>query len=191
MRASTQQSTGYAPHVTQRQEFRVLQSYREFEIREYQPCVIAEVKVSATYSTASSTAFSSLFKYISKGNKTSEKIAMTAPVIAAQKGKSVDNDEWFVAFVMPSGSTFGHLPHPNDPQVVLRDLDTETCVAISFRGKATAELSAKMSAKLRAAAANENIALSDETRICRFDPPFKPGFLQYNEIVIPAHLSEQ
>jgi hypothetical protein len=27
--------------------------------------------------------------------------------------------------------------------------------------------------------------LSDETRICRFDPPFKPGVLQYNEIVIP------
>jgi hypothetical protein len=30
--------------------------------------------------------------------------------------------------------------------------------------------------------------LSNETRICRFDPPFKPGFLQYNEIVIPAYI---
>ena len=177
--------------MTQRQEFRVLQTYSDFEMREYQPCVIAEVKVSATYSTASSSAFSSLFKYISKGNKASEKIAMTAPVIAAQRADKTEADEWFVSFVMPSGSTYGHLPHPNDPRVILRDLDKETCVAMSFRGKATAELSKKMTEKLRASAANSNIALSDETRICRFDPPFKPGFLQYNEIVIPAYLSNQ
>jgi len=89
---------------------------------------------------------------------------------------------------MPSGSTFGHLPHPNDSQVQLRELDTETCVAKSFRGRATDELSRKMVRELRASASKANIALSDETRICRFDPPFKPGFLQYNEIVIPAYL---
>ena len=46
-------------------------------------------------------------------------------------------------------------------------------------------LSDKKVRELRELAASENIALSDETRICRFDPPFKPGFLQYNEIVIP------
>ena len=119
--------------MTQRQEFRVLRTYADFEVRE---------------------------------DKT---------------------DEWFVSFVMPSGSTFGHLPHPNDPQVILRDLDAETCVAASFRGRATTELAQKKIQQLRAAAAKENIALSTETRICRFDPPFKPGFLQYNEIVIPTH----
>ena len=33
--------------MTKRQEFRVLQTYSDFEMREYQPGVIAEVKVSA------------------------------------------------------------------------------------------------------------------------------------------------
>ena len=177
--------------MTQRQEYRTLQTFSDFEIREYQPCVLAEVKVSAQYSSATSSAFASLFRYISKGNKTSEKIAMTAPVIAAQKADGTESDDWFVSFVMPSGSTFGHLPHPNDPQVVLRELDVETCIATSFRGKATEELSKKKTNELRAAAARENIAVSSETRICRFDPPFKPGFLQYNEIVIPVFLSEK
>ena len=177
--------------MTQRQEFRTLQTFSDFEVREYAPCVIAEVKVSAQYSTAASSAFASLFKYISKGNKTSEKIAMTAPVIAAQRAESAEPEDWFVSFVMPSGSTFGRLPHPNDPRVVLRDLDAETCIASSFRGKATEELSEKKVKELRAAAARENIAVSSETRICRFDPPFKPGFLQYNEIVIPIYLQEQ
>ena len=172
--------------MTQRQEFKTLKTYKDFELREYQPCVIAEVKVSAQYSNATSAAFASLFKYISKGNKGSEKIAMTAPVIAAQKGKQANENEWFVSFVMPSGSKFGHLPHPNDPQVILRELDAQTCIAASFRGRATQEVADKKIQELRAAAAKENIALSEETRICRFDPPFKPGFLQYNEIVIPV-----
>ena len=174
--------------MTERQEFKVLRAYKDFELREYLPCVIAEVKVSAQYSVASSSAFSTLFNYISKGNKSSQKIAMTAPVITAQKADSSETAEWYVSFVMPSGSTFGHLPHPNDSQVKLRELDTETCVAKSFRGRATDELSRKITEELRRNASKVNLQLSNETRICRFDPPFKPGFLQYNEIVIPTYL---
>ena len=172
--------------MTERQEFKVLRTYHDFELREYLPCVIAEVKVSAQYSTASSSAFASLFNYISAGNKSSEKIAMTAPVIAVQNADSSDSDEWFVSFVMPSGATFGQLPHPNDSQVKLRELATETCVAKSFRGRATEELSQKITQELRTSASKANIALSNETRICRFDAPFKPGLFHYNEIVIPT-----
>jgi len=174
--------------MTQRQEFKVLQTFHDFEVREYQPCVLAEVKVSAHYSTASSSAFSSLFGYISKGNKGSQKISMTAPVIAAQKAENNKTNDWYVSFVMPSGSTFGQLPHPNDPRVVLRELDAETCIASSFRGRATEELATKKISELRRAAEREHFALSAENRICRFDPPFKPSFLQYNEIVIPAKI---
>ena len=174
--------------MTQRQEFTVLRTYKDYELREYLPCVLAEVKVSAQYSSASSIAFGSLFKYISKGNQGSQKIAMTAPVITAQKADRSKSAEWHISFVMPSGSTYGQLPHPNNSQVTLRELDTETCVAKSFRGRATDELAQKIAEELRSSASKANIALSDETRICRFDPPFKPGFLQYNEIVIPAFI---
>ena len=174
--------------MTERQEFKVLRTYDDFELREYLPCVVAEVKVSAQYSTASSSAFASLFNYISAGNKASEKIAMTAPVIAVQNADSSESDEWYVSFVMPSGATFGQLPHPNDSQVKLRELATETCVAKSFRGRATEELSQKITQELRASASKANIALSNETRICRFDAPFKPGLFHYNEIVIPTSI---
>ena len=174
--------------MTERQEFKVIRTYEDFELREYMPCVIAEVRVSGQFSTSSSNAFSTLFNYISQGNNSSQKIAMTAPVITAQKADTPETTDWYVSFVMPSGSTFGRLPNPNDSQVKLRELDSEICVAKSFRGKATDELSQKITKELRSKASKANIALSDETRICRFDPPFKPGFLQYNEIVIPAHI---
>jgi hypothetical protein len=174
--------------MTERQEFKVLRTYKDFELREYMPCVIAEVRVSGQFSSSSSSAFSTLFNYISKGNNSLQKIAMTAPVITAQKADTSGTDDWYVSFVMPSGSTFGHLPDPNDPRVKLRELDTETCIAKSFRGRATEELSQKIAKALRTSASKANIALSDETRICRFDPPIKPGFLQYNEIVIPTYI---
>jgi hypothetical protein len=106
-------------------------------------------------------------------------------VIASQRGNNASDNEWFVSFVMPSGSRFGHLPQPNDPQVILRELDSEICVTKSFHGRATDQLSKKKINELRIAAGKANLKLSDETRICRFDPPFKPGFLHYNEIVIP------
>ena len=171
--------------MTQRQEFKVLRTYRDFELREYLPCVLAEVKIAADYASAGTMAFGSLFQYISKGNKSSKQIAMTAPVIAAQKA---DANEWFVSFVMPAGSTLADMPDPNDPRVVLRELGAEICIAASFKGRATEELAQRKEADLRAAAMKENIQVSDETRICRFDPPLKPGILQYNEIVIPANL---
>jgi hypothetical protein len=171
--------------MTERQKFTVVRKYEGFEVREYLPCSLAEVKVSADYSSAGSVAFRSLFGYISQGNQRSEKIAMTAPVISAQKADKAADDEWFVSFVMPAGSTVADLPDPNDPRVVLRQLDAETCIAASFRGRANEDVVKRKVAELRALAAKENIALSSETRICRFDPPFKPGILQYNEIVIP------
>ena len=173
--------------MTERQEFTVIRSYNGFELRQYLPYSIAEVKVSADYSSAGSLAFRSLFSYISQGNKRSEKIAMTAPVISAQKADKSAEDEWFVSFVMPAGSTVEHLPDPNDPRVVLRQLGAETCIAASFRGRANEDVMKRKVAELRALAAKESIALSDETRICRFDPPMKPGFMQYNEIVIPTN----
>ena len=172
--------------MTKRQEFTVIKTYSEFEIREYAPCVVAEVKTSASYSDAGSSAFRSLFSYISQGNKTAEKIAMTAPVITAQKSENLTEGKWFVSFVMPAGSTLADMPLPIDSKVVLRELGAEICVAVAFRGKATTALTAKKIAELRAAAEKQNVALSDETRIARFDPPFKPGFMQYNEIVIPT-----
>ena len=60
--------------MTQRQEFKVLRTYKDFEVREYMPCVLAEVKVSADYSSAGSIAFRSLFSYIAQGNSRAEKL---------------------------------------------------------------------------------------------------------------------
>ena len=87
---------------------------------------------------------------------------------------------------MPAGSSIKDLPAPKDSTVVLVEKPTENCAVLSFRGRATIELSRKKERELRLFAHDQNYALSEEVRICRFDPPFKPGLIHYNEIVIPV-----
>ena len=179
------QISEYDENMTERQKFTVLRDYGAFELRNYEACVIAEVQVSSDYASATSNAFQPLFRYISKGNERAQGISMTAPVIS-ESLTGVNSNQWKVAFVMPAGSTIGDMPNPNDTRVELRPVSEEKCVALSFRGRATLNTCGKKIAELRAAAANVEISLSSETRICRFDPPFKPGFMHYNEIVIPV-----
>jgi len=173
--------------MTERQKFKVLEDFDDFELREYDPCVIAEISVADDYSGATSKAFGSLFRYISGGNQKSEKIAMTAPVISSTH-ETMTSRQWNISFVMPAGTTLADLPVPQQSQVTLRALPAEKCLAISFRGKASASVCERKEADLRAFARGKGYELSSETRICRFDPPFKPGFLHYNEIVIPVTL---
>ena len=170
--------------MTERQKYVVKQVHKGFELRQYEPCAIAEVSVNDEYRAAASKAFRHLFNYISKGNEQSKSISMTAPVIAATR-HTIESREWKISFVMPSGTMLKDLPIPGESRVVLRDLPSEDCVAISFRGRATKSLSERKEEALRLSAQKENYKLSAETRICRFDPPFKPGLLHYNEIVIP------
>ena len=170
--------------MTERQKYKVLNKYSGFELREYEACVVAEVSSLDTYRDAAQNAFGSLFSYISKGNSNAEKISMTAPVIALTE-HGLDSQAWKISFVMPADSVLENLPTPTNGRVVLRDLPIEKCVALSFKGRANLEILKRKESELRALAEENNIHLTLETRVCRFDPPFKPGFLHYNEIVIP------
>jgi hypothetical protein len=87
---------------------------------------------------------------------------------------------------MPEGSTLSNLPLPNDPGITLREINSEICVAKSFTGSTSKELVKLKIEELRSSALIEGIILSDLYMLCRFDPPYKPGFMKYNEIVIPV-----
>jgi hypothetical protein len=136
------------------------------------------------HTSATDGAFRHLFNYISKGNETSTPISMTAPVIATTEG-ALNSDHWDISFVMPAGSSIADLPVPKDSKVVLHEVAREECISLSFRGRATIDVCTRKEQELRLLAKEQNIELSLETRICRFDPPFKPGIFHYNEIVIP------
>jgi SOUL heme-binding protein len=110
--------------MTERQKYNILKRIDHVEIREYLPCVMADVLVESEYSQAGNIGFRPLVTYISQNN-----IAMTAPVIQEQK----DEGLWWVSFVMPANMTLDQLPLPKNSKVSLRESPKYVAAVLSFQ----------------------------------------------------------
>ena len=163
--------------MTERQKFDFVKKIprTKVEMRRYHPCVIADVLVEAEYSQAASLGFRPLVTYISQNN-----IAMTAPVLQ----ESTDSRSWIISFVMPEGMTVADLPNPGSSKVTLRTLAEQLAAVLPFTGMTTASKIQEKESELRLALANESLTPIGTLRIARFDPPWKPGFLRYNEVIL-------
>ena len=163
--------------MTERQKFDFVKKIprSEVEIRRYHPCVIADVLVEAPYSQAASLGFRPLVTYISQNN-----IAMTAPVLQ----ESTDSRSWIISFVMPEGMTVADLPNPQSSKVTLRTLAEQLAAVLPFTGITTTSKIQEKESELRLALTNESLTPIGTLRIARFDPPWKPGFLRYNEVIL-------
>ena len=93
-------------------EYSVSTKQNEFEIRLYEPSIVAEVIVDGDFENASKAAFRKLFNYISGDNTRRDKIAMTAPVsqkkesekieMTSPVGQRASGQGWAVSFMMPA-----------------------------------------------------------------------------------------
>lgn len=165
--------------MTERQKYEVISLIGPVEIRRYLPYVAADVIVKGDYESAGNLGFRPLANYIF-----SNQIAMTAPVIVEEQDKSA----WQVSFVMPAGSKLSEMPEPAN-NVKLRAEAEEICAALKFNGNTSAARVAKVEAELRKVLSSNNIQIKGKARIARFDPPWKPGFIRHNELIMPIEWS--
>ena len=183
--------------MTEQQEYQVVQAHGDVELREYAPCVVADVVVSGSAEEAASAAFRPLFEYISGANGGAESLAMTAPVIQQPASErlamtapviqeAVGPGEWTVSFVLPAGRSLSEYPPPVNPRVSLRAVPGETAAALRWSGRWTSANIARRTEELRQTMINSGWQAAGEPRWARFDPPWKPPFARRNEIVIPV-----
>ena len=162
--------------MTERQKFDLVKRVGAIEIRRYHPCVMADVIVDASYMNAANLGFRPLVTYISQNQ-----IAMTAPVLQEQ----LHSNSWVVSFVMPDGMKLDDLPLPKNQSVTLRTVKEHTCAVRGFSGMTTENKLHEKEAELRTAMSEAKLSPVGPMRIARFDPPWKPGFLRHNEVIIP------
>ena len=162
--------------MTEQQKYILVKKLENLEIRKYQKCTMATVEINADYEAAGSIGFRPLVTYISQNN-----IAMTAPVLQ----QKTESDSWLVSFVMPDGMELRDLPIPRNQRVTLRTIHTHTAAALGFSGMTTESKLHEKEAELRTAIANSQLKPTGPMRIARFDPPWKPGFMRHNEVIIP------
>jgi effector-binding domain-containing protein len=172
-----------------------------FEIRDYQATVVAEVTVTGDQSEAGGKGFRLLAGYIFGGNtkreslamtapvaqqrasekdeRTSEKIAMTAPVTMIQS-----EGTWVVRFTMPAGYSLETLPVPIDPRVKLRAVAPARYVVIRFSGLASASNVEARTAELIAFAKERHLRTTGPAALAQYNPPWTLWFMRRNEVMI-------
>lgn len=175
-------------------KYKVEADYGGFEVRRYEPRLVAEVTVSGDGHQASNAGFRILADFIFGNNstrtevamtapvdRTAQKIAMTAPVDRTASGE----DEWVVAFTMPSKYTRETLPEPNDKRVRIRELPARRYAVLRFSGAPSeAAVERKIRDFVALVDASDLVRTGAEPIYARYDPPWIIGPLRRNEIFV-------
>jgi hypothetical protein len=177
-------------------EYKVLKDFGDgIELRQYSDFIIAETEVSAANADeAGNLAFKRLGGYIFGGNRSKQSIAMTAPVSQAKSEKiamtapvsqrQAEDGKWLVSFVMPEKYTLETLPIPNDKSVYFKEVPARKVLAIRFSGRWTDENFADHENLLMASLKANQLKAIGEPWTARYNPPFMPGFMRRNEVMI-------
>jgi len=182
-------------------KYTVIMKEESFELRQYEPHIIAETMVEGDYDKAGNEGFRRLFKYISGENQKKQSIAMTAPVsqdagsekiaMTAPVSQERTGDQWRIAFVMPSEYTMDTLPQPVDPKVLLRQVPSRRMAAITYSGSWSRERYEKHRALLEAFIQQQKLHPLGEPVLARYNSPFTLWFLRRNEVLIPVQGTDE
>ncbi len=173
--------------------YTVVQKTEVFEVRKYDPYLVAEVLVPGPASEAGSQGFSLLGGYIFGKNKGERKLEMTAPVtqqaatpvkveMTVPVTQAATPGGFIVQFVMPKGYTLATLPEPLDARVKLREVPGNRVAVIRFSGSWSQSTYEDQLQKLRSALTAAGVATTGEPVSSRYNSPFSLPFLRRNEI---------
>lgn len=187
--------------MTEQQKYDVETEYDGWEVRRYPAHLVAEVDVSGPFDEAVNKGFRSLAAFIFGDNVGKQKVAMTAPVVqeptsekismTAPVVQQITGDEHVVAFVMPSEFTKETLPQPTDPSVRIREVPASLAAVRQFSGRSSEEKFAdQLGGLLSRLQEHPELAVIGAARYARFDPPWKPGFLRRNEVLVTVQRLE-
>jgi hypothetical protein len=185
-------------------KYTVIKKLDDFELRNYQPKIIAEVLIDGSLKQASSKGFRLIADFIFGNNtapngdnakismtspvtmepeKRSEKISMTSPV-TMEKQSSQDTDQWRMHFVMPSEYNMETLPKPNNPKVLVRQIPDKKYAVIRFSGFSGADKVEEKTNRLLEWMEQNGIEPKGEPELARYNAPITPPFFRRNEVMI-------
>ena len=191
--------------ATEEPNYTVLSQIDDFELRRYDKQLVSQTLVSGDQDSASREGFKVLADYIF-GNNTaptggSSKISMTAPVTMQPNNKKSDSEsqkiamtapvsmqqddgKWRVQFTMPSQYTMQTLPKPNNPNITITEVPAQTYGVIKFSGLAGSKKVATKTEELQSWMQTQNLTITGEPELARYNPPWTLPFLRRNEVMI-------
>ncbi len=166
--------------MTEKQQFTLVRDYGDFQLRNYPAHVLMQVEVEGDFMRAGNVAFGPLISYISGNNESRQKIAMTAPVIQEPTG----GNSHLVSFVLPNGTDPKDVPVPANSRVTMKAMPEHLTGVRKFGGGWNEKRFMDEGQLLQAAVIRAGFEPVGNLYWARFDPPWKPGFLKSNEVLI-------
>jgi hypothetical protein len=186
---------GFFSSRVEHTEYDVIQKMAGYEIREYPAHIVAQTTVKGTYREALNLGFRIVAGYIFGGNTKkqsiamtapvtaqrdiSEKISMTAPVLATTQG-----DSHIISFGMPRSYTLETLPKPLDPRVEIVPIPLERFAALKFSWSRADARVKIMEIKLLSALARDKVEVAGSPVYAGYNAPWTPPWMVRNEIMV-------
>lgn len=183
---------GYEEH-----EYLVLHADGPFEVRRYQPALVARTSVPPGVARPEDQAFRRLAGYIFGKNAGETSIAMTVPVVTEAEAEGTQiamtvpvtgrraEGGYQMHFVLPSKWTLETLPAPLDPEVELGELPAQTFAVFRFSGVAYPSTLDERLPALQAWMSRRGLEATGPARMAFYDPPWTLPFLRRNEVLVP------
>jgi hypothetical protein len=184
------------PHAMAIEEakYEVLEKEGPFELRKYQPHIVAETFVDGNFEDAGDIGFQRLFAFIRGDNIRTQVIEMTSPVSQEKKNEKISmtapvnmqniDGLYRITFMMPSEYTFETLPQPLDKKIKLKKEKSKIVAAFKYSGRWSKKRYEKMKDKLISIINSRGLKPAGEPVFARYNSPFMPWFLRRNEILI-------
>ena len=152
-----------------------------FEIREYEPMIIAKTSVMSNYSDATSTGFRRIASYIFGGNSANMSIKMTAPVLTNTPDPK---DIYEIQFVMPSEHSMKNLPQPNSQNVTIKKVNLGKTAVLRFGGWATKDKASYYQNKLSDLLIASGYTVNGTFMVAQYNSPWAIPPFRKNEIIV-------
>ncbi len=166
-------------------EYKVIESDGKFEIREYPDLMLAATTTKSDLQGRDGS-FMQLFRYISGANESKQKISMTTPVFMENQSSG---ERVQMGFVMPKEVADQGVPKPTGEKVEVRKRDGGRFAVVRFSGTLNAKSAKDAETRLREWMQTKGlepmpVGESNGVETAGYDPPFTPGPLRRNEVLI-------
>lgn len=175
-------------------EYKVESKRTHYEIRQYDPILVAETNIESDFENAGNLAFKILAGYIFGANQSKTKISMTALVSQKAAAEKIEmtapvtqarvSSGYIVQFTMPKQYTLDTLPVPDDSRVQLRKLPARKVAVFTYSGSWSESRYLEKLEIFKSDLKNDNIQTAREPILARYNSPFQLWFLRRNEIWI-------
>lgn len=192
-------STPTKAHAYEAPKYKVLETNETYEIREYEPYIVAETVISEASEQAGRQGFKILAGYIFGANKAKAKMQMTTPVTTARTNVKMNmtvpvttqrsGKAFVMQFVMESKYTLDTLPTPNDSRVRLKQIPKRVVAVHRFSGPTNEKNFAPHTENLLAALDADSVAIKGTPYSAVYDGPWTLPWKRHNEILVEISYS--